>query len=118
MTCSTPAAIEEDDLARRGQVLHVALEIPLTLLTIARRAERHDATGARIHRLGEALARAALPRGVTTLEETHNLETPLLGPELELHQLLLESFELFLVVLLLDLLVVDLELVVSGVVVF
>ena len=42
-----PTAVEQHHLARRGQLRHVALEVPLRLLALGRRAQGHHATDAR-----------------------------------------------------------------------
>ncbi len=74
ITCSTPgavvpAAIEDDDLAGRREVLHVALHVHLALLAIRRRRQRHEAEDARADALGDRLDRAALAGGVAPLED-------------------------------------------------
>src|SRR5271166_2796172 len=60
-----PGAIEEHDLAGGGQMLDVALEIPLRALALARLLQRHNARAARVEMLHEALDGAALAGGVT-----------------------------------------------------
>ena len=64
-----PAAVEQDDLARRGQVGDVALEVPLGAFALGRRREGDDAADARAEALGDPLDDAALAGGVAPLEE-------------------------------------------------
>jgi hypothetical protein len=67
-----PAAVEQHDLALGGQVLDVALEVPLAALDLARLFQRHDARAARVEVLHEALDRAALAGRVAALEKDHH----------------------------------------------
>ncbi len=62
-----PRAVEQDDFALRGQVLRVALEVPLAALGLGRLVEGHDARSPRVEVFHEALDRAALARGVAAL---------------------------------------------------
>src|SRR5262249_30708433 len=62
-----PGTVEQDELTARRQVLHVPLEIPLTLFDGCGFLERDDARAARVEVLHEPLDRAALARGVSTL---------------------------------------------------
>jgi len=50
-----PGAVEENDLARRGQLLDVALEIPLALFVVRGLGQRHHGRAAGIEEFGEAL---------------------------------------------------------------
>ena len=102
MTCSTPGAVvpgavEQDDLAGRGQVRDVALVVPLGLLALGRRRECGDAHDARAEVLRDPLDGAALAGGVATLEDHDHPGSRRLGPELDLDQLGLEAEQLGLV---------------------
>ena len=68
-----PTPVEQDDLAGRGQMGDVALEVPLRLLRVRGLAEGDDATATGIQRLGNALDRPALSSGVTALEQHDEL---------------------------------------------
>ena len=86
-----PGAVEQHDLAARGQVLHVALEIPLAALVFGRLFQRHDACAARIQVLHEALDGAALAGRVAPLEQNHHALAGFLDPGLQLEQLDLQA---------------------------
>jgi len=81
-----PAAIEQHDLAACGQVRHVALEIPLGALAIARCWQRDGTAHAWIESLGDALDGAALAGRVATLEHNDHLLPAGHDPVLELDQ--------------------------------
>ena len=81
-----PGAVKHDDLSCRGQVLHVALEIPLPALGVGRFFERHQARATRIQVLHEALDRAALTGRVATFKQNHDALAEFLGPILQLEQ--------------------------------
>ena len=85
-----PRAVEHDDLARRGQMRHVTLEVPLSPLPLGRLGQRHDRGPARVQVLGEALDRAALAGRVAALEDDHDALPGGLHPVLQLDQLDLE----------------------------
>ena len=93
-----PGAIHQHDLAARGQVLHVALEVPLAALLLGRLLERDDARAPRVQVLHEALDRPALARRVAALEQDHDPLAGVLGPRLQLQQLDLQPVLLPLVV--------------------
>ena len=63
-----PAAVEDDDLARGGEVLQVALEVDLALFAVRRRRQRDDAKDARTDALGDRADGAALAGGVAAFE--------------------------------------------------
>ncbi|SPE23645.1 hypothetical protein SBA5_400056 [Candidatus Sulfotelmatomonas gaucii] len=92
-----PAAIEQNHLSRCGQMSHVALKIPLRLLALRRRCQRHDAAHARIERLGDALDGAALARGIASFKQRHHAQAFVANPLLQLYQLDLQPPELTLV---------------------
>src|SRR5689334_12890487 len=64
---AVPAAVEDRDLARRGQALPEAPEIMMRLLLGAGRGDRPDAEAARVAFRDHALDRPALPRRVPAL---------------------------------------------------
>src|SRR5439155_26386355 len=74
-----PAPVEQDHLARRGQVRDVALEVPLRLLALGGRAQRHYPRETRVEALGDRLDRAALARRVPALE--HDDDPQALGAD-------------------------------------
>ena len=88
-----PGAIEERHLARCGQVRRVALEIPLRLLTLGGRGQRHDAADARAQALRDALDDAALAGRVSPLEDDDDFKALLPYPLLELYEFYLEPRE-------------------------
>jgi len=63
-----PAAVIEHDLAAGGQVLHIALEIPLAALFVCWLVQSDNAGEARVEMLGETLDCAALARSITPLD--------------------------------------------------
>ena len=79
-----PTAIEDHDLARRREVLHVALQIVLRLLAVRWRRQRDEAEDARAHALGYGLDRAAFPCGIAALEDDDDAQPFVLHPFLEL----------------------------------
>ena len=99
-----PAPVEQDHLARGGQVRHVALEVPLGLLALGGRGQGDDPADARAQVLGDALDHAALAGRVPSLEDDHDLEPFVLDPLQHLHKLDLEPEQLRLVALVPDLL--------------
>ena len=98
-----PASIEDHDLARRGEVRHVALDVHLRLLAVGRRRQRDDPEHARADALGERADRPALAGGVASLEDDDHAEALVLDPFLELAQLGLQLAQLLLVLLVLHL---------------
>jgi hypothetical protein len=89
--------LEQDDLAGRGQVLHVALEVPLGALPFGRGRQRGDPGGPGVEVLGHPLDRAALARRVAALEDDHDPGTLGAHPFLHFHQLALQAVQLGLV---------------------
>src|SRR5204863_292177 len=69
-----PGAIEQDDLPGGGQVCDVALEVPLGLLPLRRRRERHDAADPRVRPLGDPLDHPALAGGIAPFEDHDDLQ--------------------------------------------
>ena len=66
-----PTAVEQHDLASRRQVRHVALEIPLRALAVARLAQGHHMALARVQRVGDRCDHAALARSVPAFDHDH-----------------------------------------------
>ena len=93
-----PAAIEENHLARRGQMGHIALKVPLRLFALGGRAQRHHAADARIERFGDALDGAALAGRVAAFKEHHHAQLLVANPFLQLDQFNLQAAQLALVV--------------------
>ena len=94
-----PGSVKQHDLASGGQVLDVALEIPLAKLGLRRFIQGNHARAARVEMLHEALDRAALAGRIAPLEQDHD---PLSGgpdPLLQFQQLDLEPVFLLLIVL-------------------
>src|SRR5262249_31610525 len=89
-----PAAVEDQDLAGRGEVRQVALHVELGLLAVGRGGQRHHAEDARADALGEGLDRAALAGRVAALEEDDDAQALVLDPGLEVAELRLELPEL------------------------
>ena len=81
-----PGPVEQHDLTLGGQVLDVALEVPLAPLPVGGRRQRGDPRDARAEVFGDALDRAALAGGVATLEDDDDPRTGGLDPLLQLHQ--------------------------------
>ena len=86
-----PGAVEQHDLAPRRQVLHVALEVPLAPLALARRRQRHHGGPSGVEVLHEPLDRPALAGRVAALEEDDELLSGLPQPLLGLQQLDLQQ---------------------------
>ena len=78
-----PAAVEDDDLTRRREVSDIALQIQLTLLAVGRRRQRHYPEHARANPFGDSLDRAALARGVATLEDYDDPQAVVPDPVLQ-----------------------------------
>ena len=86
-----PGPVEEHHLSGGGQVVHVALEVPLRALTVGRLLQRHDTSAARIQVLHEALDRAALAGCIASLEENDVAGVVVLAPFLKFQQLDLQQ---------------------------
>ena len=89
-----PAAIEQHDFPRRGQLGYVALKVPLRLLALRGSAQGHHATDPRIQALRDPLDDASLPGRIATLEQHDDFQA--LGPDplLQPHQLDMHFLEL------------------------
>ena len=90
-----PTAIEEQNLASGGEVLHIALEIPLGLLLIRGCAQRHYPATAWVEGLGYPLDRSALASGVPPFKEQDDAIAAVFDPVLHLDQLHLEPGQFF-----------------------
>ena len=82
-----PAAVVKGHLARRRQMLKVALEEPLAAFLVRGFVQRHDAREAWVEMLGKPLDRAALASSIAPLEQDDEFLTRLLRPELHLQKL-------------------------------
>ncbi len=76
---------------------HVTLDVHLRLLTLARRRQRDVFEHTRARALGDPPDRAALARGIQTLEHDAHLGAGRFDPLLHRHQLALQDFHLGLV---------------------
>ena len=85
-----PGTVEEHHFAGGGQMVDVALEVPLRALALVRLFQRHDARAARIEMLHETLDRAALAGRVAALEQNDDLLAAFLDPILRLQELRLQ----------------------------
>ena len=83
-------------------MLDITLEVPLRLLAFGGNSESHDATGARIQPLGDALDYTTLAGGVAALEDDDHLETLVTNPLLQLDEVGLQLPQLGLVICLLE----------------
>ena len=79
-----PAAVEDYDLPRRREVLHVALHIYLRLFAVRWRWQGNDAEDARTHALSDCLDRATFSRRVATLKDNNDTQPLALHPVLKL----------------------------------
>jgi hypothetical protein len=68
----------------------VALEVPLGLLALGRRRQRHDPADARVRPLGDPLDHTALTGGITAFEDHNDLQPVGLDVLLHDHELALE----------------------------
>ena len=73
-----PGAVEQDDVARRRQMRHIALEIPLTSFDLRRFAERHRLRPARVEMGHEALDGGPLAGRIAAFEQHYQTLAPLL----------------------------------------
>jgi hypothetical protein len=99
-----PAAVEDHDLAGRGQVRQVALGVHLRLLAVGGRRQGDHAEDPRAHALRDRLDRSALPGAVAALEDDARLDALVDDPLLELHELDVQTLELLVVRLAVELL--------------
>ena len=91
-----PGAVKQRDLPGGGQVLDVALKVPLAAFGLCWFLERNYACSTWIEMFHEALDRAPLPRRIAALEQDHDFLAGFLHPCLQF-----EEFDLKLVLLLL-----------------
>src|SRR5271166_2239364 len=79
-----PTAIEDHDLTRRREVLHVALQIDLRPLAVRWRRQGNDAENSRAHALGNGLDRTPFSRRIAALEDDNDAQPFVLHPFLQL----------------------------------
>jgi hypothetical protein len=89
-----PAAVEQNELARRRKMLDVALEVPVRTLSRARGRQSHDAAPTRVEALDDAFDRATLARRVPPLEDDGDARAGLAHPLLHQGELELQAGEL------------------------
>jgi hypothetical protein len=82
-----PGPVVKHDLARRGQVFDIALEIPLPAFQVGGLVQRHHPCLAGVQMFGEAFDRAALAGRVAPLEQHHDPLPGLAHPFLHLQKL-------------------------------
>ena len=92
-----PRTVKDDDLACCRQLLHIALEVPLTRLAVRRLRQRLHTALTRVEVLGDALNCGALARSVTPLHNDHNTLAVFDDPLLHRNQLSLEAQQLLLI---------------------
>src|SRR5262249_23475185 len=78
-----PAAIEDHDFARRGEVRDETLEVELRLLAIGWHRQRHDAEHAWADAMGHGPDHAALAGGVAPFEHHDHAQALFLDPVLQ-----------------------------------
>src|SRR5215472_252916 len=94
-----PTSIEDHDLTRGREVLHVALHIHLALLSIGRSGKGYDSEHTRTNPFRDRPDRAALSGGVPALEDNNHAATFVFDPVLEFAKFALEPAEFLLVLL-------------------
>jgi len=100
-TCAVvPGAVKQHDLATGGQMLHIALEVPLRLFPRRRCAERRNPADSGVERLADALDHPTFARCVAALKNHDNPGPGFDNPLLELDQFEKKPFEFLLVGLL------------------
>ena len=95
-----PGAVEDDDLTGGGQLLNVALEVPLARLAVSRLGQSFDAASTRVQVLRNALDGGTLAGGVAAFHDNDHAGAGLNDPLLHLDELCLEALELVLIGLL------------------
>jgi hypothetical protein len=88
-----PAAIEDDNLAARGQLLDVTLRVDLGFLPVGWRGESDQTEDAWTDALQDPLDDSAFAGGVAAFKEDYNARFGLLHPFLQLDQLDLQFKE-------------------------
>ena len=78
-----PRAVKHHNFPRRGQVLHIALEVPLAALGVGGFFQRHQARTTRVQVLHEAFDGAALAGCISAFKQNHNALAGLFGPALQ-----------------------------------
>src|SRR6266403_5246227 len=92
-----PAAVEDHDLARRRELLHVALHEHLRFFAIRWSRKRDDAKDTRAYPLGNGFDGSALTGSIASLEHDDDPQSPGLHPVLQVTKLHLELAQLRLV---------------------
>ena len=92
-----PRTVEKHHFARSGQVLDIALEIPLSAFGFGRFFQCHHACAARIQMLHIALNRAALACRIASFKQAHNALAAFFHPALHFQKLDLQLFLFFFV---------------------
>src|SRR3954447_5866641 len=91
-----PAPVQQGNLAAGRQMLYVALQVHLGFLALGWAGKGNDAEHARTGALGQALDDAAFAGRVASLERNTDIGVGVLGPFLQLNQLVLQLSHLFL----------------------
>ena len=98
-----PAAVKQHDLARRWQVRHIALKVPLRALAVVGRWQCGHTRHTRVQPLGDALDDAALASRIAPFKQNHHLLAAVLHPVLQLDEFALQAKQLLEVALALQL---------------
>ena len=97
-----PTPVENHDFARRGEMLHVTLDVHLRLLAVGGSGQCHQPEHARTDPFGDGFDGAALAGSVPALEDYDRTKTLVLDPLLQRAQLPLEFAQLLHVFLVLQ----------------
>ena len=85
-----PTAVQQHNFAARGQVLHIALKVPLAALHFAGFFQRHHACSARVQVLHETLDGTALAGRIAPFKQNHDALPGFFNPGLQFEQLHLQ----------------------------
>ena len=97
-----PGAVKDDNFALRWQLFHIALEVPLALLTGVRGGQRLDAARTWVEVLGDALDSRAFAGGVAAFHDDDDAGPGFNDPLLHVHEFCLKALEFLLVGLLVE----------------
>ena len=89
-----PAAVEQDDLSRGGQLLDIALKVPLASFTLGGGAQGDNAANAWVQAFGNAPYHTTLAGSIATFEQDTDLEPLQPHPLLHFEQFKLQPNEL------------------------
>ncbi len=89
-----PGPVEQNDLARRRKMRHIALKIPLALFPLGRRGQGDDAATARVKALGDSFDHPALSGGIAAFEQNDQFVIGGLHPILQSDQFGLKAQEI------------------------